>query len=121
MAKTEGHRGLQMVVGAQAWQPIDGVGSAQRSLSMSTGLQSIAVPSAAVAMIITCNKAASLSFHSTFVPTASQGYLLPSMTPSPALLVPRHGAISAGKAVVRFRALTATGRFNVLFITGRGS
>lgn len=110
-----------MTIAAQAWQPIEGAGSAQLSLSMSTGLHSVAVPSAAAGMIITADQHASLSLRSTFVPTASQGYLLPSMTPSPALMIPRHGDLSASKAVVRFRALTTLGRINFIFIAGRGS
>lgn len=117
---TTGHRRHNMVAAAEGWQPIEGVGSAQISISMSTGLHSVVVPSAAVAMIITANQAASLSLRSTFAPTASQGYLLPSMTPSPALLIPRHADLSADKSVVRFRATANLGRINFMFLTGRG-
>lgn len=71
-------------------------------------------------MIITADQNCSLSLRSTFAPTASQGYLLPSMTPSPALLVPRHGDLSADKSVVRYLAMTTKGRINFMFLTGRG-
>ena len=118
---TEGHRRHNMVVAAEAWQPIDGVGSAQQDKSCVTGIDSIDVPSAAVGMIITANVDVSLAFRSTVAITASVGYLLAALTPSPALLIPRHGDFAANKSVVRFRSITTKGRCNFLFIAGRGS
>lgn len=120
-ATTPGHRGPQMTIAAQAWQPIDGTGSAQQSDTLSTAVRSIDVPDNATGMIITADQNASIAFRSTFVPTASQGYLLPSMTPSPALLVPRYGDINSGKATVVYTAMTTKGRINFLFIGGRGT
>lgn len=117
---TTGHRKHNMVVAAEAWQPIDGTASAQQSFSINTTVNSTTVPSTAVGMMITANVNVSLGLHSTFNPTASQGYMLASMTPSPALLVPRHGAHTAGKSIVLWRTLTGTGRINFLFIAGRG-
>ena len=119
---TEGHRRHNMVVAAEAWQPIDGVGSAQQESTCSTGgINSINVPSAAVGMIITANVDVSLGFRSTVAITASVWYLLAALTPSPALLIPRHGDVTANKSAVRFRAITTKGKINFLFIAGRGS
>jgi hypothetical protein len=117
---TGGHRRHQMIVAPEGWQPIDGVGSAVQTLSCSAGVHSIDIPSAAKGMIITADVNIAIGLRSTFNPTASQGYLLASMTPSPTLLIPRHGDLSADKSVVRFRAMAATGRITFNFITGRG-
>lgn len=122
---TPGHRQQNMTVNTQAWQPIVGAGSAQQTAIASTGgLQSMKVPSAAVGMIITADVDVSLSLGSTFAATVSQGYLLAKLTPFPALLVPRQNNWSAAagsdSTAVKFRAITATGRVNFLFIAGRG-
>lgn len=123
---TTGHRIANMIVGAQPWQPIGGTGSAQQTIAVSTGaVNSIAIPSTAEGMIITANVDISISLMSTFAATISQGYLLAALAPSPALLVPTFnnwgGAAGAESTAIKIRALTATGRANVMFIKGRGS
>ncbi len=130
-ATTPGHRGANMTIAAQAWQPIAGIGGsaasalAQQSLSCATALHSVKVPSAATGMIVTADVDVSLSLGSTFAATASQGYLLAALTPFPALLLPRQNNWSAAagsdSTAIKFRAINTKGRIHFMFIGGRGA